>query len=236
MPYTVTDLITRAYYLSGVVSRDFETVSGPQFDEGLSSLNDVIDDKTSDKSMIPYFQVFNFPGIIGQETYFIANLIEVTSMVFFLNTVRYSMINVDRDAYFGLPRAETIQSLPFNYHVERVFGGANIYVYYLPEQNFPFQIWGKFRLAEVILGQDLSLTLDRFYIDYLKYALTERICDNYNYQVPANVAKNLLEYEIQIAKKSGILDLTIKKISTLDNNQYGVSYGQVNLGKGWTVS
>lgn len=235
MAYTVSELISKAYYLTGVVSRDFETVNGPQYSEGLDTLNDILADKTSDKSMIPYFTSYDFVTVIGQEMYFIPDLVEVTSLVFFLATVRYAMISVDRDLYFGLPRAENIESLPFNYHVERQFGGANIYVYFLPQQNYPMRLWGKFRLASVTLNQDLSLTLDRFYIDYLKYNLAQRICDNYNYDIPTNVARQLLEYEKQISKKSAILDLTTRKISTLNEQDMGLNYGQVNLGRGWTI-
>ena len=235
MAYTVTQLITNAFKLSGVVSRDFETVSGPQFAEGLDDLNDILADKTSDKSMIPYFQSFDFTSVIGQEAYPIPNLIEATSLVFFLATVRYAMIPMDRDAYFGLPRAQNIESLPFTYHVERNFGGATIYIYFLPQQAYPMQLWGKFSLSSVTLNQDLSLTIDRFYINYLKYQLAQRICNDYNYEVPASISGQLSEYQQQITKKSAIFDLACKKISTLTNQNIGLNYAAVNLGKGWTI-
>lgn len=245
MAYTVTELITRAYYLTGIVSREFETVSGPQFADGLNTLNDVIEDKTSEKSMIPYFTSANFLTVIGQEPYFIPNLVEVTTLVFFLATVRYAMIPVDRDQYFGYPRAESIESLPFNYHVERGFNtnpllgaigeGATIYLYFLPQAVYTMQLWGKFALSKVELNQDLELTVPRFYINYLKYALAQRLCDNFGYDVPSRIAQQLEEYELQIAKKSGPLDLKMKKLSTLDGLATGLNYAQVNLGKGWTV-
>lgn len=241
MPYTVSDLISKAYYLSGIVSKDFETVSGPQFAEGLDCVNDILGDQTSDKSMIPYFTTQNFNGIIGQERYFIPGLIEATSLVFFLSTVRYSMNQIDRDSYFGLPRAETIESLPFTYHVERAFdpilmeAGANIYVYFLPNQAYLFQIWGKFALTSVALNQDLSLTIDRFYINYLKYQTAQRLCNDYNYEVPPSISVQLAEYEMQISKRSAIIDLSCRKVSTLNETDTQINYAQVNLGKGWTV-
>jgi hypothetical protein len=241
MAYTVSQIIAKAYYLTGIVSKDFETVSGPQYAEGLDCLNDILGDQTSDKSMIPYFTSGEFNTIIGQETYFIQNLVEVTSLTFTLATVRYAMQPVMRDAYWGLPRAQSIQSLPFNYNVERTFDpttmmpGCNINLYFLPQQVYLMQWWGKFALAYVTLNQDLSLTIDRFYINYLKYALAERLCNDYNYEVPQSVMKMLNQYELEITKKSAILDLRTKKTSTLTPQDIGLNYAQVNLGKGFTV-
>lgn len=245
MPYTVSDLISKAYYLSGIVSKDFETVSGPQYAEGLDVVNDILGDQTSDKSMITYFTTQNFTGIVGQEAYFISGLVEATSLVFFLSSVRYSMNSIDRDSYFGLPRAESIQSLPFTYHVERGFNtnlsagpigpGATIYVYFLPNQPYLFQIWGKFALPSVTLNQDLSLTIDRFYIDYLKYQTAQRLCNDYNYEVPPSVSVQLAGYLMQISKRSAIIDLSCRKVSTLNETDTQINYAQVNLGKGWTV-
>lgn len=247
MPYPVTELINYSFYNSGIVSRDFETVSGPQLNDGLSFLNDILGEKTSTKSLIPYFSSVDFTTVQGQEIYFIPNLVEATSIVFFLASVRYSMFELNRDAYFGLPRAENIESLPFNYHVERAYqipnppltqpvAGCNIYIYFLPNQAYPMTIWGKFGLLQANYNDDLSLFYDRFYINYLKYALTERLCDEYNYQVPPRISKQLLMFEKQISKKSAILDLRLKKISTLSDVQVGLNYAQVNLGHGWITS
>lgn len=241
MAYTVSSLITKAYWLTGIVSKNFEIVSGDQESEGLDCLNDILGDQTSDKSMIPYFTDGFFNTVIGQETYFIPNLVEVTSLTFTLATVRYAMQPVMRDAYWGLPRAQTIQSLPFNYNTERTFDpvtmmpGLNINLYFLPQAVYLMQWWGKYALAYVTLNQDLSLTTDRFYINYLKYALAERLCNDYNYEVPASVMKMLNQYELEITKKSAILDLRCKKVSTLVPQDIGLNYAQANLGKGWTV-
>ena len=43
MAYTTLQLINNAYYESGIVSRGFETVSGPQATDGVQFLNDLID-------------------------------------------------------------------------------------------------------------------------------------------------------------------------------------------------
>lgn len=338
MTYTVANLITDAYYISGIVSREFETVSGQQGAVGLSVLNDIISDKTIEKDMIPYYTRYNFNVIAGQETYFIPNLEELDTLVFFLNSVRYQMRQVDRIQFKGSSRANNVTSLPFNWNLERAIGGANISLYFFPDQAYPLEAWGLFRLAQVTYNQDLSNTgpvaqlgavtvtgtgtfgpgqlvvngvdlagtyasaqaltnyintgviptvtatlvanqltlngsmtgttiiistlgtegnvnnitfanfstingvythtfatqgLDQFYTSYLKFALADRLCTEYNFIVPPGAAKQLEQYQRWISKRSGGLDLNMQKVSTLTN--VGVfNYGTVNLGRGWT--
>lgn len=234
MAYTVTKLITNAYNMSGIVSRGFETAEGEQIDDGLDSLNDILGDKSVDTGLVPYFKKFEFPGVVGQEQYVINNLSEVSTLVFFLSNVRYQMFDIGRDNYFGSPRAENIQSLPYTYHVERQLNASSIYMYFKPNENYLFQLWGKFALDQVTnLMLDLETVYDRFYIDYLKFALCKRLCINYSYPMPPDALAELKRLETNIDKMSGPLDFTINTISTLDNRGFTISYAQVNLGRGW---
>lgn len=232
MAYTTLQLINNAYYESGIVSRGFETVSGQQANDGLLFLNDLIADKTVENGLIPYYQEYNFNAITGQEKYFIEDLISIDTFVFYIDTVRYQTENRARREYFGTSRADNIQSLPGSWHMERCFQGANLYIYFKPNQAYPLTIWGQFRLAQVVINQDLSLTLDRFYINYLRYDLAARLCAEYNYSVPPGVAKALANYEDTISKKSGPMDLRLTKLSSLQRRG-GINYAQVNLGHGW---
>lgn len=243
MVYTVTDLVTKSYYLSGVVSRELETVSGTQYDDGLSLLNDILGDKRVQTGMIPYFLPLDFIANVGQEIYFFPGLIDATTITFFLGEVRYYMTKIDRDNWFGNSKALNIESLPGYFHVERCFNtdpligpigdGAKVYLYFIPNQNYPMQIWGKFNMPFVTLGQDLDLSLSRFFINYLKYALTERICDEYNYDVPDRVDQQLEEYQDLIYNQSAKLDMTVNVVSTLDENNQILNYAQANLGRGF---
>ncbi len=161
MSYTVIQLITNAYYASGIVSREFETVSGSQMNDGLQFLNDIITDKTIEKDMIPYFSKYNFNAVAQQEKYFIPNLESLDTLTFFINDVRYQMRSIDRKVYFGSSRANNIASLPFNWHLERCTGGANLFLYFFPQTNYPIEAWGLFRLASVLLNQDLTSNVAR---------------------------------------------------------------------------
>ncbi len=234
MAYVVTKLITDAYYSSGIVSREFETIQGSQIEDGLNMLNDILSDKAIEKDMIPYYLKYTFSAVAGQEMYFVPNLEKLDTLVFFINDIRYQMLEVDRIQYFGSSRANNIQSLPFNWHLERCLGGANIYMYFQPNTNYPLEAWGLFRLLEVALNQDLSLTLDRFYINYLKFALAERLCMEFNFVIPTGVSLQLRKYEAMIQSRSAKMDLQQQKMSTLTNGST-LNYAIVNLSGGFTT-
>jgi hypothetical protein len=78
--------------------------------------------------------------------------------------------------------------------------------------------------------------LERFYINYLKYALAVRLCAEFNYTVPPRAEKQLLTYEELISKRSAPMDLTNESISTLTDQNEFISYANVNIGRGWTTA
>ena len=234
MAYTVTQLITGAYKSSSVVASEFETVSADQFSDGLIYFNDIIAEKRVDNSLIPYYSEYTLNSIIGQETYWVDNLIQVATATFNIDTVRYQMNQVQRNQYFGSARANDITSLPFSYHVERQRGGANLYLYYLPDRVYPITLWAQFDLPELTATQDLLQFFDRFYITYLRYELANRICAEFGYDVPPGVSSLLTRYRNQISKRSQQMDLRMTKSSTL-GSRGALNYAQVNLGQGWTV-
>lgn len=234
MAYTVTELITRAYYASGIVAREFEAVDGAQLEDGLNFLNDILDEKRVDDSMIPYETSNTFDTIIGQESYEIENLIDVDTLTFELDSVRYHVSKINRDSYFGNSRANNITSLPLTYHLERMIGGAIIYLYFLPDAVYPVTMRGIFNLSQVSLNQDLSLTLDRFYVSYLRYELARRLCVEFDCVIPGGLEGVYQKIYADISKRSRTMDLRMKKISTFGSGGT-LNYAQVNLGNGWTA-
>lgn len=234
MSYTVTKLITNAYYLSGIVARDLQTVSGQQINDGLYLLNALISAKTNDRRLIPYFQLYGITLVPDQEVYFVPNLIGVEVMNFTFNNVRYAMQPLSRTQYFGLPRVNNISTLPFSWYMERTKGGANLYLYFLPNNDYALQLSGKFSLGEVTLATDLAATLDLYYIEYLRYALAEYIASDYNITFQLQNQKKLDEYEQTLIDTSPI-DFTNRIASTL-TSQGGYNWGDVNLGGSWRPS
>jgi hypothetical protein len=243
MAYTVSKLITNAYYTAGVVARDFQTLEGSQLEDGLDFLNEILGDTSVDSDMIPYYTKNSFNSVIGQESYFIPHLIELTTLVFFIGPIRYQMNEIPRRAYFGSTRANNIETLPFTWHVERTFQadpntnipteGAILSLYFIPNQAYPLECWGLYGLTDVQFNQNLELVYPKFYITYLKYALAVKICDEFSYEIPSGVNKRLEKYQESISKRSQELDLRLQKISTLGSYP-GLNYAIINFG-GWTV-
>jgi hypothetical protein len=242
MSYTVLKLISNAYYLAGIVSREFQAVSGTQHADGLDLLNDVLAEKTVDQGMIPYVTKYNLSTVVGQENYEVPDLISINTLTFVKDDVRYAMNKMFRRKYFGSNRANNVQSLPYHYHFERhgpqngglIAPGGTLSLYFLPDSVYEMEIWGLFRLASVTLNQDLELTLDRFYISYLRYALARILCVEFNYSVPEELQRKLDEMQLQIDKSSAPLDLTLQKLSSLDPEAQTINYAIANFG-GWTV-
>ncbi len=225
MAYTTNQLISGAFYASGVSSREFETVSGQQIGDGLIWLNDIIQENVVNDGMIPYEKTYNFNAVIGQQKYTIPDLIQIDTIVFYINTVRFSMVHVDRDQYFGASRAENVKSLPYSYYFEKQLNGGDLYLYFLPGDTYPMEIHGSFGMTSVALGQDLSLTIAQFYTTYLRYALADRICTEYNLTVPAGVVKELGRYRDMIDNNSNLIDLSMHKTSSLQAYGPGDGYG-----------
>lgn len=231
MAYTVTELINRAYYLSQVVSRELQTVTGQQLDDALVWLNALLSLKSAYTRVIPYYQQYEFNAVVGQEEYFIPNLVAPETLTFNIGPVRYSTMYQSRRPYFGSGRVDNITSLPFNWHFERVLNGSNIYLYFLPSAEYPVKIWGKFGFDNVTLNQDLLLTFDEYYIDYLRYRLALRICSEFGIPMQPQAMAELEELEEAMTDVSPP-DMTLSKVSNLQGST-GINWGDINIGRGW---
>lgn len=210
MAYTALELITRAYYLSQVVSRDLQTLSASQVTDGLYLLNADLDYKSTDLRLIPYFKRTTFNTIQGQEDYFISDLLYVDSLTFNIGQVRYSLIENTRKEFFSGPRVDDIQSLPYSYRVERELNGSRIFLYFVPEAVYVMKLSAKYALTDVTLNTDMSLTYDRFYLEYLRYSLAVRICEDWGATVPDATRAKYMEMQKKLMDVSPA-DLSIQK-------------------------
>lgn len=229
----VSELINEAWYLSSIVARDLETVSGSQSADGLRILNNLLAEKSITGRYIPYTSHLTIPCEVGVAEYSIPGLVDVDTVTFNLGTVRYPMIRSSVRRFFGTGRIDNIETLPWQYYVERELGGSKIYLYYSPNETYPLNISGKFALSEVEMGQDLNDSLDRFYQIYLQHQLADRMCKFYGLQLNPGVQQTLDTLDKQINNVAP-RDYTITKYSTLGSTET-FNWGQINLGKGWTT-
>jgi hypothetical protein len=235
MAYTALQLITRAYYLSQVVSRELETPSGAQIEDGLFLLNAVLDFKRTDIRLIPYYTEYFFNSVVDQEMYFVPNLLDVDTFTFNIGDVRYPMQSQTRKGYFAGPRVDNIETLPFSYRVERCLNGLNVYLYFVPADIYQMRIWGKFALTDVTLTTDMSTVYDTYYIEWLRYALAEYICSEYGTTFPDESKMKLAEMTKKLMDVSP-KDMSCNKQSYFTNHTGGIDWQAVALYKGWWPS
>lgn len=230
MAETALQLITRAYYLSQVVSRQLQVVSGEQVGDGLEMLNALLDIKGSDLRLIPYYVEGQTETVQGQEKYFLEDVLTIDSCTFNLGVVRYPMREMTRRDYFATGRIDNIQSLPWSYRQERCFGGTNLYLYFLPQGVYTLKYWAKYGLTDVTLTQDLSLTYDGYYLEYLRFALAEYICLQYGATFPDLAAQKFKEIRKKLMDINPP-DLSVRKQSYFTQTSV-IDWQMVNL-PGW---
>lgn len=234
MSYPTTLLITDAYYLSGIVSREFQTVSGSQVTDGLRLLNAFLAVKTANTKLIPYYQEYDFVVTALQEKYFIQNLVGIETVTFTLGIdedVRFPVYPSSRRQYFGTPRANNVNSILANYRAERTVGGMNLYFYFKPQAAYPVKIMGKFGLMSVSLTDNLEDFYDAFYIEYLRHGLAQYIASDNSTILQPQAATRLKELE-EILLQISPPDLSVSKFSSLKGSG-GLNWGDVNIGHLW---
>lgn len=231
MSYTARQLITRSWFLSGIVARRLQSVTGDQATDGLFLLNALLNWKSIQVDLIPYWTYYEFPAVIGQESYFIPNLLAVETLTFNIGDVRYPTDFTNRSSYFGTGRVDNISSLPSNWYFNRSLGGGTIYLYFSPAGTYPIKIMGKFGLQNVTLDTDLTSIYDSSYLEYLRYALAKYMCSEYGILFNPESEKILMSISRTLMDVSPP-DISIKKSSILTTGS-GINFGDVNIGRGW---
>lgn len=235
MTYTAQQLITEAWYRSGIVARNNQSVTGDQIHVGLGLLNEILDFQTIDHDLIPFWTYDqSITTDAGEENYFIDNCLSIESVTFNIDTVRYPMDSVTRRKYYGSARVDNISSLPFSYNFNREKGGGTLSLYFKPAGEYPLKIMAKFGLVDVSLNTDISEQYEGGYISYLKFYLARYMCMEYSISFPEEASK-LLTSLIRKLMYVSPPDLSMKKTSMLQQ-QPGILWADINIGMGWRPS
>ncbi len=251
MPYTAEQLVTRSWFLSGIVARNLQVPTGDQIYDGLQMLNALLDFKQIQTDLIPYWTYIELPLVAGQEFYFLPYVAAIESATFNIDVVRYPMDYTTRRMYYGSSRVDNIATLPFNWNYNRALGGGNMALYFKPESAYPMKMMVKLFLVDVTLQTDLTNIsesvpytfinsanqgYDTSYIEYLRYALAQYMCSEYGVLFNPESEKILNGMKRQLMYVSPP-DLTVIKTSILcSENAGGVNWGDVNIGRGWRPS
>lgn len=234
MAYTVREVINKAYYLSGKVSRGLETVDGQDLTDGLQLLNTILSLQAIQKRMIPFFKRYEFDTEVGVEDYLIPNLLEIENITFNIEQVRFPLVDQDRTQYFGSFRVDNVETLPSRWHLEREKTGSRIYLFPLPAAVYQVKLSGKFGLLGVTIADlnvDLLDTYEQNYVEYIRYLLAKKICTENNISFQPQAAQELEQME-KIFKDISPIDFTLQKQSFFSGDN-SMNWGMVNLYKGF---
>lgn len=257
MAYTAQELITRSWFLSGIVARNLQYPTGDQITDGLYLLNALLDFKQVETDLINYYQYITFDCVPAQEYYYLPYVADLEVMTFNLGEVRYPMVSTSRTNYFGSSRVDNIQTLPFSYNYDRAVGGGNLAMYFKPDQPYPIKAKVKLFLTDVQLTTDLtnipeSFTnpnnipfftpytfinssnqgLDTSYIEMLRFALARYMCNEFGVMFSPQSEAIYQSYVRKMMYLSPP-DLSMKKLSILMKSGSGLNWGDVNIGHGW---
>lgn len=258
MAYTAQQLITRSWFLSGIVARNLQVPTGDQISDGLQMLNDLLNFKQIETDLIPYWQYITFEAVPGQEFYFLPYVAAIETSTFNIGVVRYPMVSTSRTNYFGSSRVDNIETLPFSWNYERGVGGGTFGMYFIPDQNYVMKMKAKIFLFDVSLTTDLqdvtasfnnTYNVDTYteyafinngiqgydtaYIEYLRYALARYMCSEYGVQFNPESERIFQSYSRKLMYMDPP-DLSLKKSSVLSANSLpGYNWGDVNIGKGY---
>lgn len=227
-------IIQRALNLSGILSRSLEEQDDEEGATGLFWLNMLLAEKSATGVLLPYFGHIDIVPVVGQEIYFIPNLTTAEILTFKIQGVRYSVTNTTRYKYLGTPRADNIESLPFQWYWERVNGGMNIYLYFKPSNQIEnIQVTGLLGLQNVIFSTELNDFLDTFYQNFLIFELAEALCLAYKISTPPETKAKLARLRKEMVTINP-RDFKLKKKSLLGSGGI-LTYAQVNIGRAWTA-
>lgn len=227
-------VIQRALNLSGILSRNLEEQDDEEGADGLFWLNMLLKEKSANGMLLPYYGHLDITTAPGQEKYFVPDLVSADILTFKLQGVRYSITGQSRYKYFGTPRADNINSLPFQWYWERVNGGMDIYIYFKPsEQIEELEVTGLLGFPNVTFSTELNNFLDIYYQNFLIFELAEAMCIFYKISLPPDTKMKLARLRKEMTSINPI-DLSIKKKSLLGGGGL-LTYAQINFGRGWTA-
>lgn len=213
MTTTSLQVITDAYYLSNVVSQQFQSLTGYQANQGLRLLNQILADKTIQPGLVPFFEKYDFDLVTGQQDYFIPNLIDGQTFTYFVDQNRFPAWEIGRQDMFGTFLPNGANTLPTFWHFEVRLGGSTLSLMLPPDRDYPAQIYGKFSFQNVTINQNLELGMNGYYIGFLTFDLARRLAMTNSRPVSDDVQSEWQRYVDAITANTATIDFSYQKKS-----------------------
>lgn len=246
MAYPIRQLIIEAYYLSGLVSRETETVSGEELEEGRHYLNIILSNNTINGERIIYSQSTKGTLNISSNTIYVPKLFCVQTITLYNGNIRYPLTRLDRDQFYGTSSIHALESIPVYYHEElsilpldltenQPTEGMRINVYPCANTNYEYVIHGKFGFDEIKpenLSDDALKLWAYYYINYLTLSLAKRLNATTDIAFPVATQELLKSVEQELCSKN-TKDYSMKIMNPFGFNESSSCFPLVNLGTGY---
>lgn len=206
--YTVRQLVSESYYLTNIVARDNEVVSGTQSALGLLLLNTIIDFSRTDKQIIPFWENKSYSTATGVSKYYIKNLSSIENITYLNGSEIIPLRMLNSSEYYDSTLSTNNTGDTGAYYAERLSGGTNIILVNTPASDSTMYIHGKFACIELEFTSNLLDYFELGYIEYLTYKLADSICIRNNIETPVNILKSISDYRA-IISSSSVANLTM---------------------------
>lgn len=195
---TALTLIASSLRLLGVLASG-ETPAASEANDGLSSLNDLIDSWSTQNGLIPNKVREVFPLVVNQQAYQMgpgaadfntSRAIKIENGLVQLNTtspvIELPMHNLTKDQFAGIILKGITSTFPLNFYAEGTFPNDTINVWPIPSAACSIVLYSWKPLAE-LAALTTALSLPPGYQRALRYALAIELAPEYGKQVPEAV-------------------------------------------------
>lgn len=222
---TALDFITRAMKIAGVLGQN-ETPSSGEADDGLVSLNDMLESMSTDRTFIYSVNQNNFPLVNGQASYSIgtggdfvmARPVKLNFVFIRINGVDYPLKEINNQDYDAIP-LKTNTEFPQYFYYEPSFPLGRIYIYGSPTQGSIYIDTWQVITQFTSLANDLSYPPG--YRRMINYNLAKEIAPQYGVTLTPEASSIAMESLANI-KDRNLPDYVMK-----------TEVGYLNDGKGY---
>lgn len=180
---TALDTITRAMKIAGVLGQN-ETPSSSEADDGLVSLNDMLESMSIDRTYIYSVNQNSFPLVNGTASYTIgttgdfvmARPSKIDYVFIRINGVDFPLKEINSQDYDAIP-VKTNGEFPMYFYYDAAFPLGRIYIYGVPTQGTIFiDTW---QVVTQFTNLATNITYPPGYSRMIKYNLAKEIAPDY---------------------------------------------------------
>lgn len=230
-PIVARDLIESSMRLLGVLANG-EAATGDEIQDGLNSLNDVIE-QLSLEGLVCYGSTLDiYPAVIGQQVYTVgpsgdfnqARPVRINDVFVRLNGVDYPLQQVDFSTYNSLP-VKTNQGIPEWYAYVNDDPLGRIYVYPVVSQAMNFHMDTQ-TILESVPDPTTLIGVPLGYAKMLRYLLALDMYPEYPVRTDINAIR-----EIAMESKGNVKRANLQPPLTSFDRAITLPYG--NIYQGW---